>query len=319
VSEGVDFAAPGPTPAGIVAAGKSFVGRYLSDHAGDPFGLSASEAASYHAAGLDIVLLWEIGADRAAGGAAAGKADATGAKAQLTALGAPDGVTVYFVCQDDGTPPPIASILAYLDAAAAVLGPSNVGAYAGGTVLAKIHAARPRYRLWRAAATSWGAAPAGTALIQHATGSTSPPAPPIDGHAVDLDRATVAEFGQWRATDVAGIAIALDSTASPSTPWTSFGTAVTKVACRSNDVATRAQTNFPAGAALNVVETGTLKEALGGWPAGTPIVVCNLNGRQNLWIADEVTFSPLHPPVPPVQPTKTVTVTGQNVTVTGPK
>jgi hypothetical protein len=94
-----------------------------------------------------------------------------------------------------------------------------------------------------------------------------------------------------------GVQIKLASTATDATPWVSFGKAKTAKACQSFATGTGAMTSWPTpGADLGVVELGELRQSLGPWPTGTPIVVTNVNGVQNGFIRAEVTFTAIAPP-----------------------
>lgn len=313
MAEGVDWVATGPSPAELVAAGKSFAMRYIARSDYPP--LSVAEAAGLHAEGLDVGIIGEWGSQRMLGGRTAGVIDGQKAAAALASLGAPAGVVVYACADWDVQPAQLPSVDSYLAGFASVVGQPCTGLYGGLRVIEHVQGTRTASHFWQCYAwsgvrtTVW--AP-NTHLQQYRNGET------IAGHSVDLDRSMQADWGQWRASDM-GVRVKQAATVSTTSPWASFGTAKTAKACKGNDTGTGAQHDFPAGADLGVVQLGSLVAALGSWPAGTPIVLTNVNGEQAAFIKAEVVFTPIAPPVPPAAPTKTVTVSGQNLKVAGPQ
>src|SRR5258708_31771913 len=90
----------------LKAAGVTAAGRYIGQDCEPGFGcigknLTKPEATGLLAAGIDIFLAFEYAADQALNGAAQGTADAHLATRQLSELGAPAGVTVYFALDFD--------------------------------------------------------------------------------------------------------------------------------------------------------------------------------------------------------------------------
>lgn len=144
-------------PAALKAAGCSVVSRYVMPQT--PFWAKAlrnAEAAELRAAGFPIMCNFESTADRMRGGAAAGTADALQVLQSLAALGVPAGVTVWFSADWDVQPGEVPAVLAYLQAARAVLKPRGFGTglYAG--LRACSAAANAGYPIWQTAAWSGG-------------------------------------------------------------------------------------------------------------------------------------------------------------------
>ena len=203
--EGVDFADGRPGGAALAASGKRFVCRYLQ-YKGNPDPrkpLTRGEIADYQANGLAIVANFESTSNRMLDGAAAGAADANDARADMLGLGFPVSCPVYFSADFDPQPQYLARIDAYLTAAAAVLGKARVGIYGG--IDALTHTRQSGTAAWFWMAAGWGHGkqpPAFVHLWQYQTAGQG--APPINGSAVDLDRALKDNYGQWDAPSGAG-------------------------------------------------------------------------------------------------------------------
>lgn len=191
--EGVDWLGASPSPAELVAAGKHFRLGYLDR---PDSSLTRAQAGALHARGIDVGLIAEWGAQRMAQGARAGSADGQRAKRALAALGAPAGTVVYFAADWDAGATHLAAIDAYLTAAGSALGHARVGVYGGLRVIRHVLKSRSASHFWQTYA--WSGTPtvwaAGTHLQQYRNSQR------IGGHAVDLDRALVADWGQWHAS-----------------------------------------------------------------------------------------------------------------------
>jgi len=141
-------------PAALKAAGCSVVSRYVT-RLDWPKSLQRAEADDLRAAGMPIMCNFETTADRMKGGAAAGRADAAEALQHMAVLGAPAGVTVWFSADWDVQPSEVPAVLAYLQAAAGVLGSkSRTGLYGG--LRAVSAAADAGYPIWQTIAWSGG-------------------------------------------------------------------------------------------------------------------------------------------------------------------
>lgn len=182
---GCDYVS-GPTTAALKAAGIKFVVRYLSS-IGNPKNATKTEIAQLHAAGIDVVLVFETVADRARGGASAGRMDALSAREQIAALGFPSAV-VYFAVDFDPHGHE-ATIVDYIHGAAQVLGTAKTGVYGGlNAVKACLDAKVCKYG-WQAYAWSYGRWDPRRHLEQYANGQH------IGGASVDLDRAVKRFYG----------------------------------------------------------------------------------------------------------------------------
>lgn len=129
---GYDYTARIP-PAALKAAGCSVAFRYVMPQT--PYWVKAlrnAEAQELLAAGIPIVSNFESSANREDGGAQAGHDDAVTLVADWKALGAPSGLIGWFSADWDVQPSEIPAVLAYLNAAASVLGGKKyVGCYGG--------------------------------------------------------------------------------------------------------------------------------------------------------------------------------------------
>lgn len=125
----VDYSFARPAPSTIKRAGYRGVLRYLGGSASKQ--LTKAEAASLHAQGLAIGLVYESSADRARQGRNAGIADAKTARSKAAALGYPSGCPLFLAVDFDATPAQVAS---YFDGAKSVLG-KRAGIYGGRKVM----------------------------------------------------------------------------------------------------------------------------------------------------------------------------------------
>jgi glycoside hydrolase-like protein len=120
-------------PAALKAAGCAVAFRYVMPQT--PYWVKAlrnAEAQELLAAGIPIVSNFESSANREDGGAQAGHDDAVTLLADWHALGAPSGLIGWFSADWDVQPSEIPAVLAYLNAAASVLGGKQyVGCYGG--------------------------------------------------------------------------------------------------------------------------------------------------------------------------------------------
>lgn len=180
---GIDIAWDRPTIAQIKAIKATWVARYFSTD--DSKDLHASEVTAYTAAGLAIVTVWETTTGRARAGHSAGVADATNAEQQRKAVGLPASHIHHFAVDEDTS---WASVAAYFDGAASVLGKNRVGVYGGYKVIEGAYTAGYRY-LWQTVAWSGGLWSKHATIRQ--TGGTT-----LSGGA-DWDTAMTPDFGQY--------------------------------------------------------------------------------------------------------------------------
>lgn len=186
---GADYAFTRPTPAALKAAGITFVCRYLSTP-GNTKNLTATEATALHAAGISIVLNYETSADFMLGGYQTGLTDAKSARSQAAAAGAPASTPIYYSADFDATATQITAVLDFLHGCAdAEGGKTLVGVYGGYAVVkAAIDAGFLGWQTYAWASGQWDP----RAVIRQTRNDQK-----IGGVAVDLDEATVAQYGQW--------------------------------------------------------------------------------------------------------------------------
>ena len=187
---GIDHAWGRPGVAALRSAGVKFVARYLSYD--PPKNLSHGEAASLSAADISIVVVWETTANRALSGRAGGQADAREAERQARACGMPAGRPIYFAVDWDASPGQQATINAYLDGAASVIGRERVGMYAGYGPISRAFSAGKISYGWQTYAWSGGRWDKRAHLQQYSNDHR------INGVGCDYNRALVEDFGQWR-------------------------------------------------------------------------------------------------------------------------
>lgn len=190
--QGVDFAAPCRDAPALKAAGKHFAGRYLSTP-GNPKNVTAPEAKALRKAGLAIVLVFEIEADRALGGYQRGRADAKSARAQADAVGASKAVPIFFAVDFDAQESQLPRVVSYIKGAASVLTPAKTGVYGGRRAVQACLDAKACKYAWQTAAWSGGEWDPRAHLCQYENGVT------VAGLSVDLNRAVKADYGQWKA------------------------------------------------------------------------------------------------------------------------
>jgi hypothetical protein len=190
--EGVDYAWSRPPPAGLAAAGKRFACRYLSNSFTGK-NLTPPEAERLTAAGIAIVSNWEWRAGDAKLGYSAGVSYARTALQQALNCGMPPSRPIYFSVDWDATSTELRGpVTAYLQGVAAVLGVDRTGVYGGYDTIAWAHENGLARWLWQTYAWSGGQWHPAAQIQQYRNGVT------VAGVAdIDLDRATVADYGQW--------------------------------------------------------------------------------------------------------------------------
>jgi hypothetical protein len=195
VIEGCDYSYSPPTPAQLVGAGKRFALRYVSSP-GHAKNLTRDEADALTAAGIDIGIVFELTASRALGSRATGQYDAASARSQVITLGGPtDGGVIYFAVDFDAQPDQMATVLAYGEGWADVLGRDRCGPYGSYRVTKAFLDAGFAYG-FQTYAWSGGLWEPRAQLQQYRNGQ------PLGSGTVDYDRATVADYGQWKEGDV---------------------------------------------------------------------------------------------------------------------
>jgi hypothetical protein len=192
VATGVDYSWARPSPSGLKADGYTFACRYLSN---DTTGknLSASEASALWAAGVDVVANWEDSATAALDGHAQGVSDATTADSQASSDGGPSTRPIYFSIDFDAESSDMASIEAYFEGVASVIGLSRTGAYGGYAAINDLFNSGKITFGWQTYAWSSGQWDSRAQLRQVQNGITAAGS----ADCCDEDQAVAADYGQW--------------------------------------------------------------------------------------------------------------------------
>jgi hypothetical protein len=187
--EGIDYSyGSGLTAAQIKNFGKAFVCRYLSG--GNTKDISKAEMTNLVNAGIKVVLVWETTANRMLAGKNGGTTDAGRARGQADGLGAV-AIPIYFACDFDAGEGQQATINAYLDGAAGVIGRGRVGLYAGYWPMKRAFDAGKISWGWATYAWSGGKVDQRAHLYQYKNNVKLGPA------TVDLNRSLKDDFGFW--------------------------------------------------------------------------------------------------------------------------
>ena len=148
---GVDWLGSGPTAAELAAAGKVFRLGYIDR---PDSSLTRIQIDLMHAAGIDIGLIAEWGAQRMLGGASAGVMDGMRIRDALTRLGAPSGTVVYCAADWNATAAQMAKIDGYLGGVASIIGHECTGVYGGRAVILHVLASGSASHFWQTYAWS---------------------------------------------------------------------------------------------------------------------------------------------------------------------
>ncbi|CAG6392787.1 DUF1906 domain-containing protein [Streptomyces cocklensis] len=185
---GVDYAWSHPGGSALKAAGKRFAARYLSNDADKNIARAEADDLAQHE--VSSVVVWESTAKRPLAGRAAGISDAQVAQRQATAAGMPSGRPIYFAVDFDATAGQMATVMAYLDGAASVLGRARVGVYGGYDTVRAALDGRHATWAWQTRAWSEGRWDSRAHMRQGATQT-------IGGVSCDLNTALTTDYGQW--------------------------------------------------------------------------------------------------------------------------
>jgi hypothetical protein len=187
--KGIDYAWHGSLnfPA-MKQAGVTFIARYLSHDAAKNLSLSEKNAAL--ANGIEVAVVWETTASRILSGRAGGQADAQAADGLIKGLGMA-GCPCYFACDFDATEGQQATINAYLDGAASVIGRNRTGMYAGYHPIRRAFDAGKITYGWQTYAWSGGNWDSRAQLRQVKNDVR------VAGLSCDWDEAVKADYGQW--------------------------------------------------------------------------------------------------------------------------
>lgn len=196
--QGLDYAGGAISGADLVAAGKSFVCRYVSDGGSGLPGklLQPAEFQDLCANGIAVVFNWETTSTMMLGGAGQGASDAAAALGYIRSLPGMQSATpvVYFSADFDATPAQQTPINAYLHAAAQVLGgPQYVGIYGGYWPLSRaLDAGACKYG-WQTEAWSGGNIDSRVNIMQRNNLGYQT----IDGVQCDINEAHTDDYGQY--------------------------------------------------------------------------------------------------------------------------
>lgn len=138
----------------MVAAGKTFFARYLVPESLAWKRLTAAEAKAISEGGGKIVSVYETTANRAKGGAAAGKSDGIAALAQAKLINQPIGSAIYFAVDYDAQAYEFETIEAYLRAANNEIKGYQCGVYGSFAVIEEMHNRKACTHFWQTYAWS---------------------------------------------------------------------------------------------------------------------------------------------------------------------
>jgi len=135
---GVDFSFAKPPAARLLELGYSFVVGYISVPPASPAkNISKSECEAYLAAGLAVLLVWEMSATSPNGGATVGAAHGSDAKLCAAARGYPVEVPILVAVDTNTTATTIDAHEAYVEAFAPAVAPYPIGIYGDTDILAR--------------------------------------------------------------------------------------------------------------------------------------------------------------------------------------
>ena len=180
--------------------GITFIGRYL----GSPTlgkTITAQETGDLRAAGLALLLFYEINGTEARTGAAAGRAHGADARKWAEALAVPAGTVIYFAVDFPPTAAEMDAIAAYLKATALQLGPYRCGVYGCFDLVEEMARRGVAVRICQCVAWSYGKESPHADVFQYAwqdAAAAKALAEKTGLAAVDLDRGTdLRTAGLW--------------------------------------------------------------------------------------------------------------------------
>jgi hypothetical protein len=192
MAKGIDCATPLTTERAktIAAAGYQFVCRYLVPEQYAWKRLTKSEAEAISQTGMNIISVWETTADRAAGGASAGKPDGVAALKEAQSIGQPLGSAIYFAVDFDAQPKHYDAIERYLRAAGEAIPGYEVGVYGSCAVVEEMIRRSAARHAWQTYAWSHGQKSQHANIYQYKNGQQ------MAGITVDLNESYGGE-GWW--------------------------------------------------------------------------------------------------------------------------
>lgn len=188
--EGVDYAWSRPDIGQLTAAGKRFACRY-GGAGSTGKQLDPAEADALSAAGVAIVANVEGAADGLLDGWSAGVSWARGAEEHFRSCGMPPDRPIYLSVDFDVTSGQWSAVRDALRGAESVLGAARVGVYGGRRAIEWARRDGVARWFWQTYAWSGGVWVPGNHIEQYRNGVQ------LAGATLDLDRALLADFGQW--------------------------------------------------------------------------------------------------------------------------
>lgn len=163
--------------------------------------ISLAEARAIWAAGLQLGLVWEGGAQEAQGGYNAGVNNARAALALANGIGWPASRPIYFVAEDPNTIPTSEwpAAVAYFQGIVAVLGVARVGAYGGQSLLEHLQGLGLARWFWQVG--GWSRIVHGDWHLYQRLSTTV--ASPLVAGSIDEDAVLAADWGGWDGKAVA--------------------------------------------------------------------------------------------------------------------
>lgn len=263
-TEGIDYSWARPGGRNIRNAGKKFVVRYLWPDGEGGKGLDGGELADLLNNGLEIVLVYQAGANTVLGGAAVGRAQAADAQREINRLGLPAKSVVYFAADFDANAGHQAAIDDFLRGAASVIGLERVGIYGSANVMQRTMASGTAKWFWQTYAWSGGRVQQGIHLYQYLNGQN------LNG-AVDYNRTSLDNYGQVSKAGQISVNVP-----TPSAPADANGTYTVRSGDTLSGIAARFGTTYQQLAAINgianpnVIHVGQVLRLSGSAPQAAP-------------------------------------------------
>lgn len=193
--EGVDYAFSRPNIGQLAALGKVFACRYGGPGT-SPKHLTPAETQTLITAGIALVANAEGAADGMLGGYSVGVSWARSAEEHFARCGMPSDRPIYLSADFDVTSSQWPAVREALRGAASVLGASRVGVYGGRHAIEWARRDGVARWFWQTYAWSFGYWVPGNHIEQYRNGVT------MAGGTLDLDRALVADYGQWGTSEM---------------------------------------------------------------------------------------------------------------------
>ncbi|WP_274652369.1 DUF1906 domain-containing protein [Paenibacillus humicola] len=174
----------------LAAAGMTFAARYLVPPAYAWKRLTAAEAQIISDAGMRIVSVFELSANRVSQGAAAGFEDGILALAEARLVGQPAGSAIYFAVDYDAQPADYDAIEQYLRSARSQIYGYDAGVYGSYAVIEEMARRGACERFWQTYAWSRGSRSGRANIYQYRNGVS------VAGVPLDLNESYGSE-GWW--------------------------------------------------------------------------------------------------------------------------